>query len=31
MSDTDYTPEICNMKPLEAFMSTDLNNKNKTY
>ena len=31
MSDTDYTPEICNLKPLEAFMSTDLNNKNKTY
>ena len=31
MSDADYTPEICNMKPLEAFMSTDLNNKNKTY
>lgn len=31
MSDTDYIPEICNMKPLEAFMSTDLNNKNKTY
>ena len=31
MSDTDYMPEICNMKPLEAFMSTDLNNKNKTY
>lgn len=31
MSDTDYTPEICNVKPLEAFMSTDLNNKNKTY
>ena len=31
MSDTDYTPEICNMKPLEAFMSTDLNNKNRTY
>ena len=31
MSDTDYTPVICNMKPLEAFMSTDLNNKNKTY
>lgn len=31
MSDTDYTPEICNMKPLEAYMSTDLNNKNKTY
>ena len=31
MSDTDYTPEICNMKPLEAYMSTDLNNKNRTY
>ena len=31
MSDTDYTPEICNVKPLEAYMSTDLNNKNKTY
>ena len=31
MSDTEYMPEICNMKPLEAFMSTDLNNKNKTY
>lgn len=31
MSDTDYIPEICNMKPLEAYMSTDLNNKNKTY
>ena len=31
MSDTDYIPEICNMKPLEAFMSTDLNNKNRTY
>lgn len=31
MSDTDYTPEICKMKPLEAYMSTDLNNKNKTY
>ena len=31
MSDTDYTPEICNIKPLEAYMSTDLNNKNKTY
>ena len=31
MSDTDYTPEICNVKPLEAYMSTDLNNKNRTY
>lgn len=31
MSDTDYTPEICDVKPLEAYMSTDLNNKNKTY
>ena len=31
MSDTDYIPEVCTMKPLEAFMSTDLNNKNKTY
>ena len=31
MSDTDYMPEICNMKPLEAYMSTDLNNKNRTY
>ena len=31
MSDTDYTPEICSVKPLEAYMSTDLNNKNKTY
>ena len=31
MSDTDYMPEICNVKPLEAYMSTDLNNKNKTY
>lgn len=31
MSDTDYTPEICNVKPLEAYMSTDLNNKNITY
>lgn len=31
MSDTVYTPEVCNIKPLEAFMSTDLNNKNKTY
>ena len=31
MSDTDYTPEICNLKPLEAYMSTDLNNKNRTY
>ena len=31
MSDTDYIPEICNMKPLEAYMSTDLNNKNRTY
>ena len=31
MSDTDYTPEICNVKPLQAYMSTDLNNKNKTY
>lgn len=31
MSDTDYMPEVCNVKPLEAFMSTDLNNKNKTY
>ena len=31
MSDTDYIPEICNMKPLEVYMSTDLNNKNKTY
>ena len=31
MSDTDYTPEICSVKPLEAYMSTDLNNKNRTY
>ena len=31
MSDTDYTPEICNVKPLEAYMSTNLNNKIKTY
>ena len=31
MSDTDYTPEICNVKPLDAYMSTDLNNKNRTY
>lgn len=31
MSDTDYTPEICEAKPLEVYMSTDLNNKNKTY
>jgi hypothetical protein len=31
MSDTVYTPEICDVKPLEAYMSTDLNNKNKTY
>lgn len=31
MSDTEYIPEVCNMKPLGAFMSTDLNNKNKTY
>ena len=31
MSDTDYTPEICEVKPLEVYMSTDLNNKNKTY
>ena len=31
MSDTDYMPEICDVKPLEAYMSTDLNNKNKTY
>ena len=31
MSDTDYMPEICNVKPLEAYMSTDLNNKNRTY
>ena len=31
MSDTDYMPEVCNVKPLEAYMSTDLNNKNKTY
>ena len=31
MSETEYTPEVCDMKPLEAFMSTDLNNKNKTY
>ena len=31
MSDTEYIPEVCNIKPLEAFMSTDLNNKNKTY
>ena len=31
MSDTDYTPEICDVKPLEAYMSTDLNNKNRTY
>ena len=31
MSDTDYIPEICEAKPLEVYMSTDLNNKNKTY
>lgn len=31
MSDTDYTPEVCNVKPLEAYMSTNVNNKNKTY
>ena len=31
MSETDYTPEICNVKPLEAYMSTNLNNKIKTY
>ena len=31
MSENEYTPEICNVKPLEAYMSTDLNNKNKTY
>lgn len=31
MNEAEYTPEICNMKPLEAYMSTDLNNKNKTY
>ena len=31
MSDTDYMPEICNVKPLEVYMSTDLNNKNRTY
>ena len=31
MSDTDYTPEVCNVKPLEAYMSTNLNNKNRTY
>lgn len=31
MSDTEYMPEVCNIKPLEAFMSTDLNNKNRTY
>lgn len=27
----EYTPEICEVKPLEAYMSTDLNNKIKTY
>lgn len=26
-----YTPEICEVKPLEVYMSTDLNNKNRTY
>lgn len=31
MSDNEYTPEICNLKPLQVFMSTNLNNKNKTY
>lgn len=31
MSDTDYTPEICEAKPLEVYMSTNLNNKIKTY
>ena len=31
MSENEYTPEICNVKPLEAYMSTDLNNKNRTY
>lgn len=31
MNEAEYTPEICNVKPLEAYMSTDLNNKNKTY
>lgn len=28
---TDYIPEICETQPLEVFMSTDLNNKIKTY
>ena len=31
MSDTDYMPEVCYVKPLGAYMSTDLNNKNRTY
>ena len=31
MSDNEYMPEICELKPLQVFMSTNLNNKNKTY
>ena len=31
MSDNQTTPEICNVKPVEFYMSTNLNNKIKTY
>lgn len=31
MAEDEYIPEICEVKPLEAYMSTDLNNKIKTY
>ena len=31
MSDEVFTPEICNVKPVEFYMSTNLNNKIKSY